>query len=314
MTDGIATTRVTQEVRNPTERPQEATYLFPLPVDAAVSDFALWVDGERWDAELLPSADARRLYENIVRERRDPYILEYACGGLFRARDLSRRAGGWRSRWSTLRRSPRVAGLAGSVIPSPARRGDAKQLSGDGAPPLGAATARHLLPVARRGHSAPRRERGGGQLRGGNVAPRGSFDLVYGTGQGEVAATLLSYRRGNDDGTFLLLLAPRPQSTTTVAKDVILVLDTSGSMSGPKIQQARGALRYVLENLNGDDRFGVITFNSVVESFADSLQPMDALRGPWRTWTGSPPREARTSTRGAPHCIAPGATGTALLT
>src|SRR5262249_14147874 len=49
--DGIATTRVTQEVRNPTERPQEAIYLFPLPVDAAVSDFALWVDGERWDAE-----------------------------------------------------------------------------------------------------------------------------------------------------------------------------------------------------------------------------------------------------------------------
>src|SRR5205823_3187006 len=45
---------------------------------------------------------------------------------------------------------------------------------------------------------------------------------------------------------------------------------------GPKIEQARGALRYVLENLNGDDRFGLITFNSVVESFADSLQPMDA--------------------------------------
>ena len=103
VSDGIATTRVTQEVQNPTERPQEATYLLPLPVHAAVSDFALWVDGERWDAELLPSADARRLYETSSASgaTRTPGVRR---PGVFRARIFPvPRAAVGRLRWSTLR-------------------------------------------------------------------------------------------------------------------------------------------------------------------------------------------------------------------
>ena len=279
VTDGIATTRVTQEVRNPTERPQEATYLFPLPVDAAVSDFALWVDGERWDAELLPSAEARRLYENIVRERRDPALLEYAGRGVFRARIFPVPPGG--NRQVTLEYTQALAPEAGLnrfsyPLAGGAQGGTLSSLAATvrlrSAQPLRAIySPSHEVAIQRLGENEAVVS-----FEAGNVAPRGSFDLVFGTGQGDVGATLLSYRRGNEDGTFLLLLAPRPQSTTAVAKDVILVLDTSGSMAGPKIEQARGALRYVLENLNGDDRFGVVTFNSVVDSFADRLQSMDA--------------------------------------
>jgi Ca-activated chloride channel homolog len=279
VSDGIATTRVTQEVHNPTERPQEATYLFPLPVDAAVSDFALWVDGERWDAELLPSAEARRLYESIVRERRDPALLEYAGRGVFRARIFPVPPGG--SRQVTLEYTQALTPEAGLNRFSYPLAGGAQ---GGTLSSLGATvrlrSAQPLRAIYSPSHDVAIQRLGDNEavisFEASNVAPRGSFDLVYGTGQGDVAATLLSYRRGNEDGTFLLLLAPRPQVATAVAKDVILVLDTSGSMSGPKIEQARGALRYVLENLNGDDRFSVVTFNTVVETFADGLQPLAA--------------------------------------
>jgi len=60
-----------------------------------------------------------------------------------------------------------------------------------------------------------------------------------------------------------------------VAKDVILVLDTSGSMRGEKLAQAKGALEFVLDNLNDEDRFNVITFSTGVRQYATRLQPAE---------------------------------------
>src|SRR5262249_45987674 len=63
-----------------------------------------------------------------------------------------------------------------------------------------------------------------------------------------------------------------PASPAKVAaKDVIFVLDTSGSMSGPKIEQAKRALQFVLNNLNPRDRFNIIQFSSEVEPFRKTL-------------------------------------------
>ena len=58
-----------------------------------------------------------------------------------------------------------------------------------------------------------------------------------------------------------------------MAKDVILVLDTSGSMEGEKMTQARSAARYVVEHLNPDDRFAVVDFNTTVNRYAPALLP-----------------------------------------
>jgi Ca-activated chloride channel homolog len=70
------------------------------------------------------------------------------------------------------------------------------------------------------------------------------------------------------------LLAPRPDAEQeAVPKDVILVLDRSGSMEGEKFQQARQALGYILKQLNPEDRFNVIAFSTGLESYADLLRP-----------------------------------------
>ncbi|MEK7682008.1 MAG: VWA domain-containing protein, partial [Chloroflexota bacterium] len=71
-----------------------------------------------------------------------------------------------------------------------------------------------------------------------------------------------------------LLIAPPVQAPAkAVDKDVVFVLDISGSMQGQKMEQARAALEYVLDRLNPGDRFNIIAFNSAVSTYADALRP-----------------------------------------
>jgi Ca-activated chloride channel family protein len=66
--DQIAVTRVDQVFYNPNDWTVEGTYIFPIPHDAAVTDFTLYIDGEAVKGEILSAEEARRTYESIVRE------------------------------------------------------------------------------------------------------------------------------------------------------------------------------------------------------------------------------------------------------
>ncbi len=81
----IATVSVEQVFRNDGGQTAEGVYVFPLPKDAAVSDFQMTVNGQTLEGKLLDKEEARRLYEQIVRQRRDPALLEYLDRGLFQA-------------------------------------------------------------------------------------------------------------------------------------------------------------------------------------------------------------------------------------
>ena len=66
-------------------RAAEGVYLFPLPLGAAVSDFQMTVNGQTLEGRLLDQAEARRIYEEIVRRQLDPALLEYIGRGVFQA-------------------------------------------------------------------------------------------------------------------------------------------------------------------------------------------------------------------------------------
>jgi Ca-activated chloride channel family protein len=106
-----------------------------------------------------------------------------------------------------------------------------------------------------------------------DVLPDTDFELIYTVAQEDIGLNLLSYAQEGEDGFFLMLLAPRVEVETTevVAKDVILVLDTSGSMRGEKLRQAKVALSFVLDHLHDGDRFNVIAFSTGVRSFGNEL-------------------------------------------
>src|SRR5207244_438455 len=84
--DLVATTSVDQEFYNPNSARLEGTYLFPLPDGAHIDRFSMDVNGKDTPAELLDAEKARSIYETIVRQSRDPELLEYVGKGDFRAR------------------------------------------------------------------------------------------------------------------------------------------------------------------------------------------------------------------------------------
>ena len=107
-----------------------------------------------------------------------------------------------------------------------------------------------------------------------NVLPEKDFELYYTISSEKVGLNLLSYKEAGQDGFFLLLAAPdvSAEEGEIVAKDVILVLDTSGSMREEKIEQAREAAKYVLGNLNPNDRFGIVSFSTFTKAFSSKLE------------------------------------------
>src|SRR5439155_4832524 len=89
----------------------------------------------------------------------------------------------------------------------------------------------------------------------------------------DIGINLMTYKTGSDDGYFLLLASPGIDSkdNKVVPKDVAFVLDTSGSMAGKKLEQAKKALLFCVENLNDDDRFEIIRFSTETEPLFNKL-------------------------------------------
>lgn len=107
----------------------------------------------------------------------------------------------------------------------------------------------------------------------GGVVPDRDFQLFYGVVQsGLYVQVLTDHESCEDEGYFLLVVEP-PQEVSTaeiVPKYFTFVVDTSGSMSGYKIEQAKQAAEYAVRNLNSEDRFNVITFDDYVREMFDA--------------------------------------------
>ena len=82
--DQVAEVQVAQTFHNPGSVQIESEFLFPLPEDGAVQNFVLLVDGRELPGRLMNKDEARRIYEEIVRTKRDPALLEYMGRGLYR--------------------------------------------------------------------------------------------------------------------------------------------------------------------------------------------------------------------------------------
>lgn len=293
--DQVATTRVDQIFRNDTGRDLEGTYLFPLPDDAIVTSSSMFVDGQQITGEVLTREEARRLYESIVRVNRDPALLEFAGRGAFQARVFPVPAGGQRTlRLEYAQVLTQDSNLVRYVYPTAAERLSARPSQATSftvnvttAQPLRSIySPTHDVTITRSGENSAtitwssktdRSASPTGTTGAITIAPtiRKQFELVYAVSPDTIGLSLLTTKPANEDGYFLLLAAPsfRLSNTTAIPKDVTLIFDTSGSMAGAKIEQAKAALRYVLNRLNPTDRFNVVSFASTVSTFAADMQP-----------------------------------------
>jgi Ca-activated chloride channel family protein len=105
------------------------------------------------------------------------------------------------------------------------------------------------------------------------VLPDKDFIVGYQMSSDEVGLALLTHREGGEDGYFMARIAPafEMDKDRVVPKDICFVMDTSGSMSGKKIEQAREALRFCLDHLNAEDRFNVIPFSTETRPYREAL-------------------------------------------
>jgi Ca-activated chloride channel family protein len=100
------------------------------------------------------------------------------------------------------------------------------------------------------------------------------FQLFYSVGNKEIGITPLAHRPiSAEDGYVLLLVSPQLEvsKSNIIPRDLVLVLDTSGSMDSVKMDQARKALKHCLGNLNAGDRFAIISFSTNVRTYRDAL-------------------------------------------
>lgn len=277
--DGVATTHVDQVFVNEQPYTIEGTYLFPLPAEAAVSDFAMWVDGTRLEGKLLSREEARAIYEEIVRKRRDPALLEYAGWGAVQASIFPIPPGSERRVELTYNQVlPAEGGLVHYVYPLNTEKFSARPLQEVSIQVDIRSTAAiksiyspsHKIAIDRDGdhHAVVSYEEA-------NVRPETDFALYYSVAEEAIGLNLLSFREGDEDGFFLLLVAPKVEidPAQVVAKDVLIVLDTSGSMEGDKLRQAKDALIYILDHLNPEDRFNIIAFSTGLRHYAEGLRP-----------------------------------------
>ncbi len=264
--DGVAETTVEQTFVNTTEIPQEGEYWFPVPDGAAVTRFTLTVGDRVVEARLLPKEEARRIYENIVRRRRDPALLEFAERNLLRARVFPIPPRGERRvqlRYSeTLKREGEVNRY---VLPLRAVRAVAKPLGylrvqvqiGTSAPLTNVYCPSHPEIVVKREGA----NRAVIEWSAESVVPERDLQVYYSSSSERYDLRVLTYR-ASGDGYFVLLLAPNgAQKPPTLPKHVVFVFDRTGSMAGEKIKQAKEALAYCVRSLQPEDRFNVILFS-----------------------------------------------------
>lgn len=281
----IAVTHVDQVFYNPNDWQVEGTYIFPVPQDAAVSEFVLWIDGEPVQGEVLSADEARRVYEDIVRQMQDPALLEYADRGAVRARIFPIAPGEERRiELEYVQTLSADNGLVRYLYPLSTEK-FSKTLLEEVSISVDVQASQPIRAVYSPSHKVATSRLSENRVEIGyeeqQVLPDTDFALYYSIGEAE-ALHLLSYRDASspvdEEGFFLLLLAPRPDyEARALPKDVLLVLDRSGSMDGEKFMQAQEALRYILRNLNDSDRFNIVTFSTGVETYGRNLRPASEI-------------------------------------
>lgn len=279
--DRSALTEIDQTFFNPTGAQLEGQYLFPVPKGAVLSKFSMFVDGAELQAELLDAAKARKIYEDIVRSRRDPALLEYVDRDLFKVRifPIEPRSEK-RVKISYREVLFEDGGTVEYVYPLNTEKFSAQPLQSVSIH-ASIRSARNIRTIYCPTHEAEVTRRGereaGVGFEASKIKPDRDFKLYYGTAASGVGMTVMTYGGRGEDGFFFLSAAPpfSVEADEIAPKDIIFVFDTSGSMSGEKMEQARRALAFCVNALSPQDRFDIVRFSTEAEALFGKLQPAD---------------------------------------
>jgi Ca-activated chloride channel family protein len=300
----LARVTVTQEFENPFQEKIEAVYAFPLPPDSAVDDMTMLVGDRTIRGTIKPREEARKIYDDARRSGRVAGLLDQERPNIFTqavanimpgaqvkivisyvetvpyeegsyafnfpmvvapryipGAPTGKQAGGWAPDTDQV---PDASRVTPQVTPEGTRAGHdiSVEVSIDAGVPIDSlASKTHEVVIDR-----PDSRQAEVRLRDKAVIPNKDFILKYAVAGQSVEDAVLTHRKGAD-GFFTLLLAPPPRvaADEVTPKELVFLLDTSGSMSGAPITKAKEAMQAALDTLNPRDTFNLITFSGATQ-------------------------------------------------
>ncbi len=266
-----AETKIDQTFYNNSSRRLEGHYIFPIPKNAAIKKFSMFINGKEVPAELLSAKKARKIYEDIVRRQIDPALLEYYDLNIFKARIFPIEPySNKRVKISYSEILKKNDGTVSYTYPLNTEKFSSKPLkkvkinvnvqSSDRIKNIYSTT--HTVKTIRNSpHFASVK------FEESNTKPDKDFKLYYSTDKSKIGVSLLTHRSKKGDGFFLMNISPdfEIKNRDVQKKNVAFVLDVSGSMAGKKLKQAKKALSYCVNSLNKGDRFEIISFSTESE-------------------------------------------------
>jgi uncharacterized protein YegL len=277
----VATIKVEHLFRNDTDETLEGTYYFPVPEGASLLEFAVHDGDQRRVGRVREKEEARAAYSAGVTQAEDPAILEMTKRGWFESHVYpipARSDKRIEVVYSQLLEEkdgvitfdyPLGKGYKKLKVPVGNVEVDIDLRADNAIKNLFSPT--HPLDVNYDGDRHVTARIG---TVGGDDAE--NFQLLYSLSDEDLGMSLLTHRREGEDGYFLLMLSPKVDfdERRISAKDVIFVIDVSGSMAGEKLAQAKGALTFGLRRtLMEEDRFNIISFSSGVNVMSSPMLP-----------------------------------------
>ena len=298
----LAEVELRQRFVNDSSEWLEGRYLLPLPEDSAVHALTLEVGDRRIEGEVREKQAARAEYAAAVAGGQRSALLEQNRPNLFRTQVANIPPGGevtvtvgyWQrvrvdagefSLHLPLTLTPRYQGgctecePAPQAVPAVAAAGSASRAL----PPTVSIEAEleagvELASVSSPTHAITVQQHGElhhVRLQDFVVGADREFVLAWRPApSAEVGSAVFAERIGGSDHV-LLMLVPPTLAVQALPREVVLVVDTSGSMHGTSIEQARAALADALDRLAPTDRFNLVRFDSHTEALFEHPVPAD---------------------------------------
>lgn len=307
----VSRVTVTQEFQNPSRTPVEAVYTFPLPHDAAVDDMKMTLGDRTIYGRIKRKEEARKIYEAARAAGQTASLLDQERPNIF-TQSVANLMPGQKvtvtlSYVNLLKYDDGAYEFTFPMVVGPRNTAGPSYDGAPGAPPVlndaGAISPPVTVPGTRAGHDIslainldaglPLQEiksqlheitvekdgvnRAKIRLVQENTLPNKDFILRYTVGGEQIQTGVLAHSEGNGSGFFTLILQPpsAPRKQDVAPKEMVFVIDQTGSQAGEPIAKAKQTMKYCLENLNPGDTFQLLGFNTQVFPCFEAPVPLN---------------------------------------
>lgn len=283
--DQIASTHIDQRFFNKLDARVEATYIFPLPEGAVITELIYWFNGQQYKASLRESKAAQQAYNDKIRQYLDPALLQDLGNNVFKLNIAPIEPNSevrFEITYSELlpyefgevsyRFPLRTTGLS----PEPLERVSVKvhaQSSSDYASfesPSHGNTAENKI---------ERKDARHYEVTYGDeqFLPEKDYMLRFAVASNDITMNILTYTptpedsMGTDSFSAMWITPPDSAGLVSLPRNIVIATDISSSMEGERLEQLKTAMNVFLDGMTSNDKFNILPFSTNVVAFKNDL-------------------------------------------